>query len=58
MLKMKNFLKIEEKKISKEFLHNGYIIKKIANRNSLDYISSLIKKSAQVALGKKKKQLI
>jgi len=54
---MTNFLKNEEKRISKEFLHKGYIIKKITNKNSLDYISFLIKKTAETILDKKKNSI-
>jgi hypothetical protein len=51
---MANFLNNDEKKISKEFLDRGYIIKKISNKKSLEYITLLIKKSAQLILGNKK----
>ena len=45
---MANFLNNDEKKISKEFLDRGYVIKKISNKKSLEYITLLIKKSAQL----------
>ena len=51
---MANFLNNDEKKISKEFLDRGYVIKKISNKKSLEYITLLIKKSAQLILGNKK----
>ena len=50
---MANFLNNEEKKISKEFLDRGYIIKKVSNKKSLEYITLLIKKSAQLILSNK-----
>lgn len=50
---MANFLNDEEKKISKDFLDKGYIIKKVSNKKSLEYITLLIKKSVQSVLKKK-----
>jgi sporadic carbohydrate cluster 2OG-Fe(II) oxygenase len=51
---MANFLNNEEKKISKEFLDKGYIIRKVSNKKSLEYITLLIKKSIQLVLKNKK----
>jgi hypothetical protein len=50
---MANFLNNEEKKISKEFLDKGYIIRKASNKKSLEYITLLIKKSIQSVLKNK-----
>jgi sporadic carbohydrate cluster 2OG-Fe(II) oxygenase len=46
-----NFLNNLEKTISKKFLFNGYIIKKINNKKSLNYITSLIKKAIKSSIG-------
>jgi hypothetical protein len=54
---MANFLNKEEKKISKEFLDKGYIIKKVSNKKSLEYITLLIKKSIQSVLKNKKSSI-
>ncbi len=54
---MANFLNNEEKKISKEFLDTGYIIKKVSNKKSLEYITLLIKKSIQSVLKNKKRSI-
>jgi sporadic carbohydrate cluster 2OG-Fe(II) oxygenase len=48
-----NFLNKEEKKKTKIFLENGYIISKVENISSLKYISSLISKSINQQLKKK-----
>jgi sporadic carbohydrate cluster 2OG-Fe(II) oxygenase len=49
-----NFLNKEEKKKTKIFLETGYIISKVENISSLKYISSLISKSINQQLKKKK----
>ena len=41
---MVNFLSKEELNLSNEFLKNGYLIKKINNDNSLDFIKKLFLK--------------
>ena len=46
-----NFLNNLEKTISKKFLFNGYIIKKINNKKSLNYITSLIMKAIKSSIG-------
>ena len=44
----KNFLTLEDTKISNEFKRDGYVIRNVADKKSLDYIQSqfikLIKK--------------
>jgi sporadic carbohydrate cluster 2OG-Fe(II) oxygenase len=54
---MANFLNNEEKKISKEFLDKGYIIRKASNKKSLEYITLLIKKSIQSVLKNKNRSI-
>ena len=49
-----NFLNKEEQKKTKVFLETGYIISKVENISSLKYISSLIFKSINQQLKKKK----
>ena len=49
-----NFLNKEEQKKTKTFLEKGYIISKVENISSLKYISSLISKTINQQLKKKK----
>jgi sporadic carbohydrate cluster 2OG-Fe(II) oxygenase len=49
-----NFLNNLEKTISKEFLFKGYIIKKISNKKSLNYITLLINNAIKSSLGGKR----
>ena len=44
---MVNFLDKSEEKISKEFLQNGYIIKKIDDLSSLNWIKKTFSKILQ-----------
>ena len=43
---MSNFLNHNEKKIGQDFLQNGYIIRPVANKHSLDYIQNKFTKSS------------
>ena len=48
-----NFLTVKEKKISNKFLKSGFVINKVENKKSLQYISILLKKKNKKNFKKK-----
>ena len=52
-----SFLNLEEKKKTKQFLKNGYLILKVNELKSLRYITKCIEKSVEKELKKKKNKL-
>ena len=48
------FLDKEEKNLTRKFLNNGFLIHKVEKKESLNYIHSLILKSASKILHSKK----